>query len=266
MLVPFVLAAALFAVGIAPSRAMAQGPTQPLVEVIDITVESVVEEGGQLLANLVVTLDVVGRTVTQEVQIPLGVGGSEGAMGECDILNLSLGPVELDLLGLVVELDDCNGGPVTVDIVGVEGQLLGDVLCLVAGLLDDGLDLGTILDGLSIEQEAALLGGIADALNVVLDELLMANVLSQEVVAQSHQGGCDILSLEIPEGVHLNVLGLQIDTSGICLHIHAVRGSGNLLGNLLCSVAHLLDGPGNNVGGQLALVRNINRLLDRLGL
>ena len=267
LLAPFVAAAALFAfAGAVPTRATAQGPTQPLVEVIDITVESVTFEAGQLVANAVVTLDVVGRTIEREVQIPLDVGGSPGVEGECDILNLSLGPVELDLLGLIVILDDCDGGPVTVDITGVEGELLGDLLCLVAGLLDDGIPLEAVLAGLTDAELGMLTDGIADALNEVFDELLMANVLSEHVAAASHQAGCDILTLEIPGGVHLNLLGLNVDTSAICLDIHAERGSGNLLGNLLCGVAHLLDNPGNNLGGQLALIRNIHRLLDRLGL
>jgi hypothetical protein len=66
--------------------------------------------------------------------------GQQQAQGGCDILNLSLGPVELDLLGLVVELDDCDGGPVTVDITAVPGpgNLLGNLLCSVARLLDRG--------------------------------------------------------------------------------------------------------------------------------
>lgn len=267
MLAPFVLAAAGFAVALAPTPATAQGPSQPLVRVVDITVESVTAEAGQLIANAEVTLDVVGRIVTRDVQIPLDVGGSPGAEGECDILNLALGPIDLDLLGLVVQLDDCDGGPVTVDIVAIEGEgLLGDLLCGIAGLLDGGIDLGTILGGLTDDELDMLTGAIENVLNAVFDEVLIANVLSAQASAASHEHGCEILNLEIPEGLHLELLGLVVDTSGICLHVHAERGSGNLLGNLLCSIVHLLDGGGNNVGGQLAHVRSILRLLDRLGL
>jgi hypothetical protein len=59
----------------------------------------------------------------------------------CDILNLSLGPIELDLLGLVVALDNCEGGPVTVDITAEPGpgNLLGNLLCGLGGLFDDPL-------------------------------------------------------------------------------------------------------------------------------
>lgn len=59
-----------------------------------------------------------------------------GATG--NILHLSLGPVELDLLGLVVNLDDCDGGPVTVDVTAESGpgKLLGNLLGGLTHLLD----------------------------------------------------------------------------------------------------------------------------------
>lgn len=53
----------------------------------------------------------------------------------CDILNLVLGPLDLNILGLRVELNR-----VVLDITGQTGagQLLGNLLCAVAGLLDGG--------------------------------------------------------------------------------------------------------------------------------
>ncbi|HXG83460.1 MAG TPA: hypothetical protein VNI84_05465 [Pyrinomonadaceae bacterium] len=50
--------------------------------------------------------------------------------------------------------------------------------------------------------------------------------------------------------------------SQVNLDITAQQGSGNLLGNLLCQVAKLLDGPGNAVG---RLVGLLNRILGALG-
>ena len=57
----------------------------------------------------------------------------------CNILNLSLGPVDLTLLGLNVHLDNCNNGPVTVSVTAVPGagNLLGNLLCDVSHLLDN---------------------------------------------------------------------------------------------------------------------------------
>ena len=62
-------------------------------------------------------------------------------VGACDILNLVLGPLDLNLLGLEIHLNQ-----VILDIVGQTGagNLLGNLLCAVVGLLD-GLDLGGIL-------------------------------------------------------------------------------------------------------------------------
>jgi len=59
----------------------------------------------------------------------------------CPILHLELGPVNLNLLGLLVQLDNCNNGPVTVDITAVPGpgNLLGNLLCGLANLLNDRL-------------------------------------------------------------------------------------------------------------------------------
>lgn len=53
-----------------------------------------------------------------------------------DILHLSLGPVNLNLLGLNVTLDNCAGGPVTVDVLANAGpgNLLGNLLTDVENL------------------------------------------------------------------------------------------------------------------------------------
>ncbi len=51
---------------------------------------------------------------------------------------------------------------------------------------------------------------------------------------------CRILLLELGP-IHLDLLGLVIDVSPITVLITAVPGPGNLLGNLLCAVARLLD-------------------------
>jgi hypothetical protein len=55
--------------------------------------------------------------------------------GTCQILDLILGPLHLDLLGLVVDLyGQTTSGPVRVTITGEPGHgLLGDLLCSLAG-------------------------------------------------------------------------------------------------------------------------------------
>jgi hypothetical protein len=56
-------------------------------------------------------------------------------------------------------------------------------------------------------------------------------------------GDCDILNLVLGP-LDLDLLGLQVHLDRVVLNIVAVPGPGNLLGNLLCAVAGLLDGPG----------------------
>src|SRR3954452_7337670 len=59
--------------------------------------------------------------------------------------------------------------------------------------------------------------------------------------AQAIPGACSILTLVLAP-LDLNLLGLHVHLNEVNLLIEAVPGAGNLLGNLLCSVAGLLDG------------------------
>jgi hypothetical protein len=72
---------------------------------------------------------------------------------------------------------------------------------------------------------------------------------------------CPILHLDLGP-LTLNLLGLQVDLSQVVLDITAISGAGNLLGNLLCSVAGLLDSP----TGLTALLNQILDILGGLGL
>jgi len=75
------------------------------------------------------------------------------ATGTCHILHLELGPLDLNLLGLVVHLDK-----VVLDITAVSGpgNLLGNLLCAVAGLLDSNAPLNQLVSLLN--QLLGLLG------------------------------------------------------------------------------------------------------------
>lgn len=60
-------------------------------------------------------------------------GAKRSTMAVCDILTLVLGPLHLDVLGLVIDL---NRLVLTITAVSGAGNLLGNLLCAVAGLLD----------------------------------------------------------------------------------------------------------------------------------
>jgi hypothetical protein len=57
------------------------------------------------------------------------------------------------------------------------------------------------------------------------------------------QASCQILRLSIG-AIDLNLLGLTVHLDPVLLIITAVPGPGNLLGNLLCAIANLLNGSG----------------------
>ena len=76
---------------------------------------------------------------TQQVAIPVDVAHSAGS---CQILDLVLGPLDLDLLGLQVHLDTVH---LNITAQSGPGELVGNLLCAIAGLLNGGLPLNTIL-------------------------------------------------------------------------------------------------------------------------
>lgn len=73
------------------------------------------------------------------------------------------------------------------------------------------------------------------------------------------QAACDILHLELGP-IDLNLLGLVVHVDKIVIDIDAQPGPGNLLGNLLCAIANLLNGS-----GPLGAIANLlNQILGRL--
>jgi hypothetical protein len=74
---------------------------------------------------------------------------------------------------------------------------------------------------------------------------------------------CDILNLVLGP-LDLNLLGLKVHLNKVVLNITAVSGAGNLLGNLLCAVAGLLDKTG--LLNTLQLSNLLNRILNVLRL
>jgi hypothetical protein len=144
---------------VAPLSAEAQS-TNPLAQIpINIsnslgsfvgtaTVERFAAQGGQLVAigTLTGVLTPVGglaQNITRNFRVPVTI-----PTASCQILTLDLGPINLDLLGLVVDIS-----PISIDVTAQPGagKLLGNLLCAVAGLLDNTPDvngLATLLNRL----------------------------------------------------------------------------------------------------------------------
>lgn len=92
---------------------------------------------------------VKNASVDSNSSSPVGVA----SLVSCSVLHLVLGPLHLNLLGLVVDLNR-----VVLDITAIPGGgLLGDLLCAVANLLNGGL--------------TGLLGQLTDLLNQILAAL-----------------------------------------------------------------------------------------------
>jgi hypothetical protein len=98
-----------------------------------------------------------------------------------------------------------------------------------------------------------------------------ANAVSVPLTLTAAQSATDpsaeILSLHLSP-IHLDVLGLNVQTSDICLNITAQQGSGDLLGNLLYGLAHALDpnGGGQSASQALSSQGPVQNLLDSLVL
>lgn len=127
---------------------------ETLTGVLSITELSHNETDG-LLASGTFTYMVEGEEVTQNfTDIPADLTRTMGALssqintqqshdetGKCDVLFLDLGPLFLDVLGLQVDLSQVL---LDIDAQQGSGNLLGNLLCAVTGLLDSG----GIVDGL----------------------------------------------------------------------------------------------------------------------
>jgi len=107
-------------------------------------------DGGKLMMRSAVTTTLQGargsvpHTKTMDLQVKDVTSGAPApgvSAASCDVLNLVLGPLDLNLLGLEVHLNQ-----VVLDIIATSGagNLLGNLLCAVAGLLDGGGALGQI--------------------------------------------------------------------------------------------------------------------------
>jgi hypothetical protein len=83
---------------------------------------------GQLAGTLTNTVTGVPQAVSQTLTLPIG-----SLSATCQILHLVIGPIDLNLLGLVVHTNQ-----IVLDITAQSGpgNLLGNLLCAVAGLLD----------------------------------------------------------------------------------------------------------------------------------
>lgn len=133
---PGVAAAPVLSAPIAGTLTTANGQTRALAGTFTPT--SFVANGDNVLARGTATLPVgsAARAVSVPVTLPV-----TQALATCDVLHLTLGPLDLNLLGLTVHLDRVV---LNIDAV-LGGGLLGNLLCAIANLLNGGLPLSSIV-------------------------------------------------------------------------------------------------------------------------
>jgi hypothetical protein len=145
------LAAAIGCVFVAlPSAAHAQSAT-PLTQKVAVTgtkgftgtytIDRFIAKGGKLYSVGTLTGKAKGaKKVTKtDVRMPAGLAsGAQSAQlppipGACQVLNLVLGPINLNLLGLSVRTNQIN---LRIDAVPGAGNLLGNLLCGITNILN----------------------------------------------------------------------------------------------------------------------------------
>jgi hypothetical protein len=140
-------------------------------------IQRFVKRGGRAYAVGTLKGTLAGQSITRYgVMMPANLNQNQTATtsrahaaATCPILNLTLGPIHLNLLGLVIDL---GGGanhnqPIVLDITAVSGNgnLLGNLLCGVSNLLNQGGLLSQIQGDLSsltalLNQVLGILSGL----------------------------------------------------------------------------------------------------------
>jgi len=225
--------------------------------ILPIKVNSVVNTATGLVANAS-----LGSTNFQ-IPLDLTVPAGQSPTSTTQILNLHLGPIDLNLLGLEVKTSEIC---LNISAQSGPGNLLGNLLTDVAHLLDQGVPLSQILSGGTAVDPNALTTGLTNLLNGTLGQL--TNHHNHPTVtgpSVTSPGTTNILHLEVGP-LHLNVLGLVVDLNNcatppgpITVDIIAHSGPGNLLGNLLTGVVGLLDN-----GHGHGLVHRLERIVGEI--
>jgi hypothetical protein len=124
------------------------------------TINRFANKGGELVAigTLKGTVRKNGKTKqvkSRTVTVPAAVAGAASPAqsaqipplpNACTILNLTLGPINLNLLGLVVRTNQID---LRIDAQRGPGNLLGNLLCAITGLLNPGGGLGPLTTALN---------------------------------------------------------------------------------------------------------------------
>jgi len=207
------------------------------------------------------------RLAAELTQIPnIGNGSTPPVtLGNGQILALTVAPIDLNLLGLVLQT---NSIQVNATAQTGNGDLLGNIgatLLNTVGATPQNLttlnnDLNAILGKVVGVLNASTLTVPASAISSLSP--VLQQLTSPTLVNSSGSASAPILNLAIasPSGgtpVNVNLLGLDITTSNIQAQLTAQTGDGQILGNLLYNLSNLLNPSG---------VASLLPILGELGL
>ena len=263
----------------------AQSVTGPL------TIEGFHREGDRLMADGSVLLP-GGEAVEFSTRADVVVRQA-GDGASATILDLTLGPVDLDLLGLRVDLDrvalqvtaqagpgqvlgnvltellledperglDAVSGALTTALAGGDGLM--DALPLSESLreLDAGVDYDALASGASLLERAEAIwaqpleieGDLASSARLAGDGAGEAAGVASSLTSLPDE--VRVLTLSIEE-LDLHVLGLRVQTlAPVDLSVTAEAGPGRLLGNLFVGLSSLLDPLLPEASGEVPMPR-----------
>jgi len=269
--------AAMPAVHVAPA---ATSSVSVPISIAGLNLTGVTTNVSNLITGLTGT--VTGTIAGQNFTAPLTITSVATSPTAVPILDLHLGPIDLNILGLQVKTSEIclkisaqpgpgnllgnlvgglanalNGTLAATNVTGVTG-LLGGLNGLIGGITGTAGTATTSSGALSsltsllstVPTDAitgatgagSVLGALDSALTTALGQL----------TALPTTGATNLVHLSVGP-LHLNLLGLIVDLDNcaggpVTVDVNAIPGSGNLLGNLLGGLAHILDTPSNHLG------------------
>jgi len=212
-------------------------------------------------------------------------GSAASTTSSTPILTLHLDPIHLNLLGLKV---DTSAICLDISAQSGSGNLLGNLLTQLANALNGGQTQSQALAGLTQQQVQDLTKGLNSLLSSVLTDITSLLGTTPTVTngtggtggtsgtggtgstggSGSTNAGTNVLTLSLGP-VNLNLLGLNVhldncNNGPVTVSITAVPGPGNLLGNLISKLAHLLDGTSASSTAILRHLQLIARDIESL--
>jgi len=251
----------------APSAEAKRGTSKSIVAP---TVTSLSIVNGQVVAGGTATFMLRGQPITATfsgVAVDISLASDRPA-ASCPSLDVRLAPVNLSLLGLVIQ-----SGPACFTITApstpttsTNATALGNLFCHVANLLNAGLTFDQILAGNGTATVPGLTSGEINSFRAQLTGILnsaLANI-GQAVVTTitpvSTHNTCAIVRLELNSSnvtmPGLNVVADNCAGGALTVDVTSVTGTTNLLGNILCGLVQ-----GNLIHSGESLQDIVNQIL-----